>query len=435
MPIELCMPQGMYLSLKHYDLFMNMSYKFCKIHTMKNSHLVCSIDKGIFEKLTIAVVSETYPPEINGVALTVQREINGLLGRGHSIQLIRPRQGISDEPVHNGLFEEILSKGMGLPHYEGLRMGFPMKATLLDYWTNKRPDIIHIATEGPLGYSAIQAAKKLNLPVSTTFHTNFHQYSRHYGASWLERPVSAFLRYFHNRTQCTMVPTEQIRQELEESGYHKLQVLPRGIDCQLFSPVKRNMELRQKYGIGDNELTVLHVGRLAPEKNLTLLLETFEAMLLVHPTAKMILVGDGPKRSQIEGLNSQIIFAGIRRDESLAEYYASADIFLFPSLTETFGNVTLEAMASGLAVLAFNYAAAAQHIRHGKNGLLADCGNPEDFIFHACKLISHPEMVHSLGMKARHTVEPLDWSNVMIEFEEVLRKIIRGYALSKEACL
>ena len=365
---------------------------------------------------------------VNGVALTVEHEVNGLLDRGHAVQLIRPRQGNHDLPSYNALFEEMLGKSMGLPHYEGLRMGFPMRAALLDAWRRKRPDIVHIATEGPLGYSALRAARKLDLPISTTFHTNFHQYSQHYGVSWLERPVSTFLRYFHNRTQCTMVPTEQIRRQLEENGYRHLHVLQRGIDCQLFNPAKRNMELRRNYGIKDNELVVLHVGRLAAEKNLALLIEAFEAMLLVQPTAKMILVGDGPKRSQIEGLNPQIIFAGMRRSESLAEHYASADIFLFPSLTETFGNVTLEAMASGLALVAFNYAAAAQHIHHGKNGLLVDCKKPEQFISSSRSLISNPMFVRSLGLMARQTVEPIDWSNVMVEFEEILRNIIQIHA-------
>jgi len=374
--------------------------------------------------MRITVVTETYPPEINGVAMTIGRMVSALQQRDHQIQLIRPRQNDLDVPFHDDHIEEVLQRGMSIPRYDGLKMGLPAKSALLRLWTINRPDIVHIATEGPLGWSALSAANKLKIPTSTDFHTNFHVYSKHYGLGWLRKPIIAYLRKLHNKALCTMVPTEGIRKELYACGYENLIVVRRGVDTELFNPAKRSQALRSQWGAEENDLVVLYVGRLAPEKNLPLVLSAFNKMRLKRPEAKLVLVGDGPERDEMEHLNPEHIFAGMRTGEDLAAHYASADAFLFPSTSETYGNVTMEAMASGLAVVAYNYAAAAEHIRNGQNGLVAELDNARHFTEQAVALAGDHLMLSKLGKNARFTTQNIDWKDIYDQFEQVLLKIV-----------
>lgn len=374
--------------------------------------------------LRLAVVTETYPPEINGVAMTLGRLVNAMLERGHQVQLIRPRQGAQDQPVQSQQLEEVLQPGMTIPNYDGLKMGLPAKNALLKRWRIKRPDLVHIATEGPLGWSALAAANKLRIPVATDFHTNFHSYSKHYGLGWLKRPIVAYLRKFHNKAACTMVPTAGLQRELSEYGYKNLLVVQRGVDTQLFNPARRSDSLRENWGLRPDEVAALYVGRLAPEKNLGLAVSSFRAMQQHTPSARLIMVGDGPERQALEKQNPDIIFTGARRGEDLAAHYASGDVFLFPSTTETYGNVTMEAMASGLAVIAYNYAAAEEHIRHDINGLVAPLDDASQFINLARELAGDRSRIERLRLNAVSQASQLDWEYIYQQFESILVQMV-----------
>lgn len=373
--------------------------------------------------LRVAVVSETYPPEVNGVARTVARIVEGLHARGHDLQVVRPRQTAQAATPRQRL-EEILVRSMPIPRYPELRMGLPSKRALVRLWSEHRPDIVHIATEGPLGWSALSAASYLRLPVSSDFRTNFHAYTLHYGLSWLHRPMAAYLRKFHNRAHCTMVPTEGLRQELMAAGFERLQVLARGVDTELFDPERRSPALRRDWGAQPDDLVVACVGRLAMEKNLQLLIDSFRAIENIRPDARLVLVGDGPMRGELQLACPQARFAGQRGGEDLAQHYASADLFLFPSLTETFGNVTTEALASGLPVVAFDYAAAGQLIRHGSNGLLARVGDAPAFVGAALQAARDNALRKRMGLQARHTALKLGWDPVVERFENVLNQLV-----------
>ena len=364
--------------------------------------------------LHIAMVTETYPPEINGVAITLRQFVDGMLHRGHSVHLVRPRQHIQDDDSADGQLTLSVTRGMPIPGYPGLRLGLPSKGILLKLWTRRRPDIVHIATEGPLGSSALAVARKLGIPVSTDFHTNFHSYTKHYGLGLLKKPMAAYLRRFHNKADCTVVPTVTLQRELEQASYKDVLVAARGVNADLFHPSRRSPALRAAWGVAGDAPVALLVSRLAPEKNLPVVIEAFEAMRAVNPTARLVMVGDGPARAALEQRHHPyVIFAGMRTGKDLAAHYASADIFLYPSLTETFGNVTIEAMASGLATLAFDYAAAHQHIRHGVNGLLLPYGDTGAFVKQARSLVNDPERIHKLRAEARRTVEQLTWERIM----------------------
>lgn len=358
--------------------------------------------------------------------MTIGRTVGAMQARGHRVQLIRPRQHLTETPARDERFEEVLSRGIGIPRYQGLRLGLPATRALLRLWSAQRPDVVHVVTEGPLGWSALAAAGKLRLPLSTGFHTNFHAYSRHYGIGFLKRPISAYLRRFHNRANATMVPTDAMRHTLERDGYQGVRVVARGVDTRLFSPARRQVALRKAWGADESAPVALYVGRLAPEKNLCLVVRAFDAMRAVDSRTRLVWVGDGPERAALQKQHPDHVFAGMRSGEDLAAHYASCDVFLFPSLTETFGNVTLEAMASGLAVVAYDYAAAQQHIVHGESGRLARCADAEDFAGQARALAADPRGMGGLRAAARATAETIDWEKVFADFEAVLRDTIRG---------
>lgn len=376
--------------------------------------------------MRIATVTETYPPEINGVALTVARVVEGLRANGHEVQLVRPRQGTQDlgESLDPDGYEEVLTRGIPIPKYKHLRMGTMSKRKLVRLWSVKRPDVVHIATEGPLGWSALQAAVHLRLPVVSDFRTNFHAYCRHYGMGWLQKPIVAYLRKFHNRTDCTLVPTDALRSDLAQLGFENLKVLARGIDTELFHPSKRSDTLRRRWGAAPDTPVVLCVGRLAPEKNLDALVSAFNQVLQHRPDARLVLVGDGPSRDSIRQKCPNAILAGFQSGEALATHYASADVFLFPSVTETFGNVTPEAMASGLAVVAFDYAAASQLIRDNDNGCLVPMDQSQLFAVRAVALCEHLAQARQMGCRARESVMHSGWDHIVGQVESVLRQAI-----------
>lgn len=373
--------------------------------------------------LRIAVVTETYPPEINGVALTLSRLVEGLRAANHDIQLIRVRRDGRDADCATG-DREILMRGVAIPRYPALRMGVPARRALIRLWNTERPDVVHIATEGPLGWSALKAALHLHLPVSSDFRTNFHVYSSHYGLGFLHRPIMAYLRRFHTLAHRTLVPTEGLRESLEDAGFRGLRVVGRGVDTGLFSRARRSTALRASWAAEEDDVVVCCVGRLAAEKNLALAIRAWRAIASVQPGARLVFVGDGPQRAWLEGVCPEAVFAGERKGVDLAEHYASSDLFLFPSLTETFGNVTLEAMASGLPVVAFDCAGAQALINSGINGIRVACGEEDAFIDAAVVLAGDPLRRRAMGTRARARAEESGWPAITARFVDELEQLI-----------
>jgi glycosyltransferase involved in cell wall biosynthesis len=362
------------------------------------------------------VVTETYPPEINGVALTLARLVNGLRAHGHVVSVVRPHQGAAEAPGAPDP-EVTFVRGVSLPCYGGVRIGVPAGGVLRHCWTMRRPDVVYVATEGPLGWSAVQAARGLGLPVLSGFHTNFHGYARHYRARWLGPLIFRYLRRFHNRTLGTLVASADLRQQLQAAGFRNLSVLGRGVDSQLFTPERRSAALREAWGVSEGDLVTLYVGRIAPEKNVPVAIEAYRGMQRISRSVRFVIVGDGPLRAALHDAHSDLRFCGAQTGEALAVHYASADVFLFPSETETFGNVTLEAMASGLVVVAYDYAAARMHISHGQTGVLVPRGASGAFVEAAVALARSPQSLRAMGRRARAYVAGLDWRDVVEQFE------------------
>jgi glycosyltransferase involved in cell wall biosynthesis len=367
--------------------------------------------------VNLAIVTETFPPEVNGVAMTFGVIARELGRRGHAITVYRPvRPDLPPSSAHPE-FREVPMAGFPVPGYPLLRFGFPAGRQLRSRWRAQRPDLVHVATEGPLGASAVTAARALGIPVTSSFHTNFHTYMRHYGAALLGRMTLGWLRHVHNRTRKTFVPTADLCAELSGLGFANVALLSRGVDTRQFDPSRRSAELRAQWGAGPDDPVVIHVGRMAPEKNYPLLFEVFAAMRKANPRCRFVLAGEGPLRAKLQHEHPECLFAGFYSREEIGRYYASADVYIHASLTETFGNVLTEAMASGLAVAGFDYAAARQFVRHAENGLAVACDSPAALIAAGEQLATDATLRTRLRSAARAAVEPQSWAKVIARFE------------------
>ena len=360
--------------------------------------------------LWIEVVTDTYVPDINGVAISLGRLCTGLRELGHRVEIIRSGKAV-------GEFEtRVLS--WPLPGYWEIKVGAPLPGELYRRWKRDRPDIIYVAIETPLGFSAAAAARRLGIPVVGGFHTNFCEYLQKYGANWVGKQVWRYQKWFHDRLARTLVPSPDACEKLTRAGFTKTSVLGRGVDTKLFSPEKRSESLRNEYGVKNNAPVALVVGRVASEKNIELALRAFTEMRKLCPELICRVIGDGPVRAKLKREFPEVQFPGYLTGEALACCYASADIMLFPSETETFGNVLLEGMSSGLAVLSYDYAAAAWHGIHGENLLKVPKGDEAAFIETSLQLLD-PATRSKLGAGARRTSETLSWSKIVCELERI----------------
>ena len=370
----------------------------------------------------IVFVSETWPPQVNGVALTVRALALGSATLGHRVEVVRPGRHGND-----GKVELLFARGAPLPRYPGLQVGLPQGGELRRRWCEQRPDAVYIATEGLLGISAMRVANALQIPVVTGFHTRFQDYATHYGVGLLAPLVRSRLMQFHRRAQMTLVPTRALLHELAEAGIRHVRKLRRGVDTDLFTPARRESALRRSWGVHDDAPVMLYVGRLAAEKSLALALEAFRALQARIPAVRMVMVGDGPQRAALTAAYPDVLFVGTKRGEELAAHYASADVFLFPSLTETFGNVVLEAMASGLAVVAFDRAAAQEHVANGISGLVVPASDARGFITSAYEVGLDVETRRMLGVNARIVAQQCAPEAVTAEFDRLLHVLVREH--------
>lgn len=361
-----------------------------------------------------AIVTETYPPEVNGVALTVQGLEQGLRARGHDVSLVRPRQDSDKETLP----DTTLVRGASLPRYPGLKFGLPATRRLTRLWTNTAPDAIYVATEGPLGWSAVRAARRLGIPVATGFHTRFDEYMRDYGAAFLQQTAMRWMRRFHNRADATLVPTRELQDFLASQGFDRVVRLARAVDSAQFSAAHRDENLRAHWGVQADTPVAIYVGRIAAEKNLGLAVRAFRELQRKRPDARFVWVGDGPAREKLAQENPDFVFCGVQRGETLARHFASGDFFLFPSHSETFGNVTLEAMASGVPTVAFDYGAAREHLRTGVHGMAVQ--DDDAFVAAAVALGEDAALRREMGRSAVEAVRALRPEQVSADFDELL---------------
>ena len=367
----------------------------------------------------ISIVTETFFPDVNGVAHTLGI-LSDHLSERYRVQVVRSRQPDMPATLPMRLEHHIEVRSAPIPGYPEMRFGFPCGRLLFKTWQRERPQAVYVATQGPLGWSAVRAANKLGIPVTSGFHTNFHSYSSFYGFGWLQRLISGYLRLFHRQTRRTLVPTSQTAGKVRAIGITNTSIWSRGVDCEAFSPARRDEGLRASWGVKATTPVFLYIGRIAAEKNVDLAVQAFRRLSGEAPDARMVMVGDGPQRASLAARHPDILFTGIKRGEDLARHYASADVFLFPSETDTFGNVVLEAMASGLAIVSFDDAAAREHLTHEKSALLAAPGQYDTFCRLALTLAMRPGLLRQLGEAARRRALTLNWPSIAETFANLI---------------
>lgn len=348
----------------------------------------------------IEFVTDTYPPDINGAAKTLSYLVTCLRAEGHKVTIIGPHPE-----------SELKITSVRVPKYESISLGFVRKSRLRMHWQKSRPDVVYIAGEAFLGSAAVKAASQSGIPTIAGYHTNYDQYAANWKMKFLAARATRYMINFHKRATATVVPSDSVMNDLQELGYNDLHVLGRGVDAELFHPSKRSLDRRAEWGAESNTPVALFASRISPEKNLTLLSQAFKKMQQLNPDTRCVIVGDGPSYKRFKRENPNVICYTFKHGEELAEIYASADIMVFPSMTETFGNTVTEALASGLVVVAFDYAAAQMHIKDRVNGLLVRFGDEQGFL-DACSESLGLAFDSRIRGAAHSSMGPVSWDLV-----------------------
>ena len=351
--------------------------------------------------LRIAIVSETFVPKMDGIVRFLLEMLGYLQRHEHAALVLCPGAG----PSSVCGAEVVRAAALPFPLYPELQLTLRSSrmVSVLRAW---QPDIVHLAGPVLLGAQGLRVARLLGLPAVGHFQTNLPLYARHYGLPWLARPAWRYLALLHNRCVCTYAPSGPVAEECRLHGLQRVSVLPRGVDVTAFSPRFRSDVVRRGWGALPDQVVFLYAGRLAPEKNLLRLAELTRAL----PDSRLVVVGDGPYRATLaRQLGGAVCFTGYLHGEELAAAYASADVFAFPSLTETFGLVALEAMASGLPVLAMRAGGVPDSVADGQTGILCDPAIPSAWVRSARLLAESSELRRAMGEGGRAAAQARTW--------------------------
>ncbi len=361
--------------------------------------------------MRLTLVTETFAPQVNGVSRTLGQLVNHLERAGDEVQVVHPAYG---EPSSRPGDRQVRARP--LPFYREVSVPLPPFGPTFRAVDAFRPDLVHVATEATLGWSALGHARRRGVPVVSSFHTNFDQYCDHYRLGWARGPVWRYLRWFHNRTLETYVPSRATIADLADRGFRRLELWPRGVDGDLFRPDRPAREaIRRSFGFGPDDLVIGHVSRLAAEKNVMHLAEALGEVARARPAVKFLFVGDGPARADLAArMGPEARFAGYRGGEDLADHYAAADVFAFASLTETFGNVVLEALASGLPTVAIRAGGVGEIVEDGESGSLVEPSAPPAALASALiRLVDDPGLRRRMASAARAYALTQTWGAIM----------------------
>lgn len=379
--------------------------------------------------MRIAIVTDTYTPQVNGVTTVLRRIVSLLRNAGHEAIVVAPRY-----PGYSAGDDELRLRSAPFPPYPAIRLTWPSVRRLGLFLDERRPDLIHVPTEGPLGLMGRAYALRRGLPLVTAFHTNFPDYAAHYGWPRLESLLWRWLVWFHRPAQVTYAPGTAARDALHRHGIRTATVWGCAVDTATFHPLRRSLVWRRALGIADETPIVLHVGRLAPEKNLGVLVETWERLhQRFGARLAFVIAGEGPADRMLTHRMPWAHRLGFLEREALAKVYASTEICTLPSITETCGLVALEAMASGLAVVAADAGGFRDTIRDGESGLLVPGADPNAFLAAVTSLVQRPDRRHALGLGARHAALGCDLETANAIFLERLVDVA-GHRIRDSAC-
>jgi len=380
----------------------------------------------------IALFSEVYWPMVSGVGVTLLRLTEALQARGHELRVYSATYplppGQADRPeVHR-------SPSVPLFLYPDVQWAFPRTREVVDDLARFRPDVVHVATEFSLGIAGLKAARQLGFPLVASAHTDYDQYAARYGVTWALRAGWHYLRWFYGQAHKVLCPSRIYEQHLHSRGVLHTGVWSRGVDPEWFHPRFRSDDYRARFGVEPGDLLVTYIGRIAREKNLELLLHAWETLAPVRGTAQLVLVGRGPledeiRRREIAGVH----VTGLLQGHELSAAYASADVFTFPSPTETFGNSLLEAMGSGLPSLVAASGGVLEFSEHGRNAWLVAPDSAGAIEKGLERLLTDSGLRRRLADGGLATARARDWAQVYDRLVADYTEAVEGKGLTRAA--
>jgi phosphatidylinositol alpha 1,6-mannosyltransferase len=359
--------------------------------------------------MRLALFTDTFLPQMNGVSRTLQRLTTHLNRRGIEHLLFSPKSAPEDS------YADPIRPITSIPFflYPECRLALPNMSSIQSELNAFRPDLLHMVTPFNIGLCGLRYARKHGLPHVASYHTHFDRYLEYYRMKRIVPLYWKYMKWFHRSCDATFTPSYETLDSLQTQGFKRLKLWSRGIDCNLYTPDKRSQEVRERYGI-TAPLLLLYVGRIAPEKDIsTLTLAMQQLPDSVQSQVHWMIVGDGPLLPELRAQAPRnVTFTGYKHGEELATLYASADLFVFPSSTETFGNVVLEAMASGLPVIGVKEGGVKDLITPGRTGVMVEPRCPDAFVREICTWVDHPQKLTAMGLEGRQLALGRSWESI-----------------------
>lgn len=379
------------------------------------------------ETLRLVLTTANYNYIKDGVALTLNRLVAWLGQHDVEVMVVAP-QAKTPAFVHEGRLEAVRS--FPIPFRGEYRIGLPIGPNLAAKIRAFNPHLFHIASPEFTGHSALRLARDMERPVVASYHTRFDTYLQYYHLDFLRAALNRSERALYDNCEHLYVPSFSMMDELRAAGMagDNMRLWARGVDHERFTPAKRSRDWRQAHGIADDDVLIAYAGRLVAEKNMALMSRVFSALDAKPGPQRTILLGDGPEAGWMRKAMPNTVFAGFLHGDDLATAYASSDIFFFPSISETFGNVTLEAMASGLPAVTADAAGSRSLVREGETGFLVDASREDIMIDRLTQLVADPQMRSRFGARARDVaLAEYDWDKIFSGLLADYREAVAGF--------
>lgn len=373
--------------------------------------------------LKIAIFTDTFAPEVNGVAKTLKRFTEYLDEQGIEYRVFAPKS--SNEDLYSSNVHRFLSLPFFL--YQECRLALPKMSNVREELQLFQPDIIHVATPFNMGLCGLHYAKKLNIPVVGSYHTNFDKYLAYYDMQFLSRVLWKYMHWFHRPLKKIFVPSTDTKEQLQKRGFTNLSIWSRGVDISTYHSNYNEQRVRDAYQIKEKYI-LLYVGRISPEKDVNLLPDINKKLLQKGiDNVHWLIVGDGPLKDEMEQTAStNMTFAGYITGEDLAEIYAAANLFVFPSATETFGNVVLESMACGTPVIGVNAGGVRTIIKDGVTGILCEEKDNDAFTEAIIRMLSNRVERETMRLEVKKYAKTQAWDAIfdglLEEYEQVVQE-------------
>lgn len=373
-------------------------------------------------ELRVVLITGSYNYIRDGIALTLNRMVEYLEAHGVRVLVIAPTAK-TPAFAHKGRLFPVPS--VPLPARPEYRLALGLSGRARQELEAFRPDIMHIAVPDLLGYRALRFGQRTKLPIVASYHTRYENYLTYYGLGALHRPVSAYLKWFYGSCRELYAPSASMVETLQADGIStQIRLWSRGVDTESFHPARRSSAWRSKHGVADDELVICFVSRLVREKELDTVVDVLKGLQRFNVAHRSVIVGDGPDRSVLENRLPDSVFTGFLVGDELAQAYASSDIFLFPSDTETFGNVTLEAMASGLVTVCADACGSRSLVVPGVTGFLAKPRHSQEFVEYIQRLANDAALRDQMRAAARQRSLEFSWDGAMAKLLSYYRALL-----------